>query len=113
MAFWTERSNIYASRLVPMNAHVLTGLGAFRLIGKPEVIRLLPVSPSRRSRSTTLVPSCPSKPAPSRLLSTNPAVRFLRRVRFYDRRGWHSLRPSRHSSQNRGERDGTISREDH
>src|SRR6202023_1739839 len=29
----------------------------------------------------------------------NPAVRLLRRVRFYERRGWHPLRPSQHSSQ--------------
>ncbi len=38
MASWTEPSEIYASRLVPLNALVLTGLATFRLVGQPEVI---------------------------------------------------------------------------
>ncbi len=37
MAFWTERSTIYASRLVPINALVLTGLATFRLVADPHI----------------------------------------------------------------------------
>jgi hypothetical protein len=62
---WTRPSKIYASRLVPINAPVLTGLATFRLVGNPEAIHgsYLLLAEAKRSPNLPIADGFSSPPA--------------------------------------------------